>query len=1074
MPENPQVQNDDPITSKSLAMPMLVSSALLMLSLAWALYDEMVGLRPWRAYQQQFAQSYSDYLRNEIPRQKEAEDAIKNSPEYQKLNAQYEAAVAGAKPKKEAIAKEKLYVRARLAAIGNIYQEKKALVTSYIYKWEIASAGSKESWQKTIDEEKAGPYRISVPTPEGATENKPYTYDELDKEFLGLKERQADLGVAEAEADRLTTDLARQLQTYFNDRMVGLTPSQMTGLLNGVGRLNINLRQINVERAGLVDRCQSCHIAMDPSLVPAALALTNSALGMKPEARMPFSAHPTPELLKLHDPERFGCSPCHGGNGRAASSVEKGHGRHKYWLWPLFYRENFEAGCQQCHMGDMLTEKAPRLNRAKELYREKGCIGCHRYEGFDNEGEQLLTSRQTLRQLAQQKKELELDIPRVLQSADKAEDNAAAQRLYARADTMRVTASSLDARMEQLNLRAASLMREEKKVGPSLKEVRMKINRDWIPSWLKDTHGFRPTTKMPMFRLQDDELQAISAFIWQSGVTGTLQKHPAGDPGRGKASFETRGCLACHAMGEGAKALGGDFAANLSRVGEKDNYDYLVRWIHNPRERTRPYCAVEKRDLGPEDYAKKGVPYVFDLEHSQCPNDGSQLQVQQATVMPNLRLTFEEARDIASYLMQQKRASASYSPAAFMDDPKLKERGRFLVKNYGCAGCHEIATLEEEGRIGTELTTEGSKPIERLDFALLTHDAERGHLPESLRAQFISRGLLPADAKEVARGKWYDQKGFFEAKLTDPAIYDQGKFKPNPLDRLKMPKPNLTADDITALTTLMLGSVDPQYPADFKYRPADQRRDVQDGWWLVTKYNCMGCHQVQVGQKATLESLPQYRSENKDKLPPPLLSEGARVDPNWLARFLENPALSKTNTNRNGVREYLQIRMPTFSFSDSEIRKIVRFFEAVSSQAQPYLPPKMTPLTDQERTLARALFTHPAAPCLKCHATGVPSHDATATAPNFLLTSERLRPAWTTRWLLDPAKIAPGTAMPSGLFRLEGGRWVFAGPQPAGFQHYPKDHAELLVRYMFQLTPEEQRMLVGRSPSSSGAGAGKK
>jgi hypothetical protein len=236
----------------------------------------------------------------------------------------------------------------------------------------------------------------------------------------------------------------------------------------------------------------------------------------------------------------------------------------------------------------------------------------------------------------------------------------------------------------------------------------------------------------------------------------------------------------------------------------------------------------------------------------------------------------------------------------------------------------------------------------------------------------------------------------------------------------------------------------------------------------------MGCHQVQPGQKSILQELPQYRGENKDKLPPPLLSEGARVDPNWLARFLENPALHKTDSNRNGVRGYLQVRMPTFSFSDNEVRKIVRFFEAVSAQAQPYLPPKLEPLTATERTLARQLFTHPAAPCLKCHATGVASHDANATAPNFLLAGERLRPAWTARWLVDPAKIAPGTAMPSGLFRREGNRWVFAGPQPAALQGYTKDHADLLVRYMFQLTPEEQRMLVGRSPTSSGAGAGKK
>ena len=76
------------------------------------------------------------------------------------------------------------------------------------------------------------------------------------------------------------------------------------------------------------------------------------------------------------------------------------------------------------------------------------------------------------------------------------------------------------------------------------------------------------------------------------------------------------------------------------------------------------------------------------------------------------------------------------------------------MRNYGCAGCHEIAGLEEEQRIGTELTSEGSKPIERLDFALLRHQAE-------------------------AEG-WYTHKGFFDRKLADPAVYDQGKEKAKP------------------------------------------------------------------------------------------------------------------------------------------------------------------------------------------------------------------------------------------------------------------------------------------------------
>ena len=168
------------------------------------------------------------------------------------------------------------------------------------------------------------------------------------------------------------------------------------------------------------------------------------------------------------------------------------------------------------------------------------------------------------------------------------------------------------------------------------------------------------------------------------------------------------------------------FAANLSRVGEKENYDYLVRWISNPRFRTRPYCPFEKRDLGPEDYAKHILPFVFDLDHSRCPNDGHQLEVQQPTVMPSLRLADADSRDIASFLMTQKHADASYAPADYMDDPKLAAQGKALMQHYGCAGCHEITGLEDEGRIGTELTNEGSKPIERMDFSLYTEDAKRG------------------------------------------------------------------------------------------------------------------------------------------------------------------------------------------------------------------------------------------------------------------------------------------------------------------------------------------------------------
>ncbi|HEV8588983.1 MAG TPA: hypothetical protein VGQ72_08910, partial [Pyrinomonadaceae bacterium] len=70
------------------------------------------------------------------------------------------------------------------------------------------------------------------------------------------------------------------------------------------------------------------------------------------------------------------------------------------------------------------------------------------------------------------------------------------------------------------------------------------------------------------------------------------------------------------------------------------------------------------------------------------------------------------------------------------------------------------------------------------------------------------------------------------------------------------------------------------------------------------------------------------------------------------------------------------------------------------------------------------------------------------------------------RWLLDPAQISPGTAMPTGLFKKEGEHWVVNLPNPpTDVANYHDDHARLLVRYMFLMTPDEQRRLLAASPA---------
>jgi hypothetical protein len=1061
VPEKPIPEND-PIVSKSLAPHYLIAMVILMATLFWALWDEDFGQRPWKAFQREWKDRYSTYLKTARSASGDSQKEVEDSPDYQKLKQDYEAASKNAAPRIKEINEKLRDLSAQILAVQNVFTDRRAYVNASTYSIETeTSSSSKQSKQKDLAAYKKE--KTTVIFPDGKKQD--FDFEHLEETYNDLKNERTQLSAELGELIKPVNAQKEKQDTYLTDHMVTLTPTQMGGLEDKTAAWVPKIMQINVPAANIVDRCESCHMGIREPVKLTATAM--SVKGKKPdEYARAFTSHPEPDLLKVHDPEVYGCSPCHQGNGRATTSVEKAHGTYEHWLWPLFARGNMEAGCQTCHAADMVivnNDVGWTLTEGKDLFRQRGCVGCHRYEGYDKEPEDLLSAAQQIKQLEQEKKENLKQAGDLMKQADKAESNAEANRMNDRAVALKVTNSKLDLRIVQLDRSTKSLLQDMKKVGPNLKDIRLKLNKNWIPVWLKKPSDFRATTKMPNFRLNDDQIKAISAFIWQSALTDSLPKHKPGNAAHGKELFETRGCLACHSIGEGDQFQGGTFAANLTRVGEKDNYDYLVRWVHNARERTRPYCPYEKKDIGPDDYKKKGLPYVFDLDHSKCPNDGHELQVQNMTVMPSLRLAPSDAEDVATYLISlKKQEPSSYADASFMDDPNLKADGKKWVRHFGCAGCHEISGLEDEGRIGTELTIEGSKPIERLDFALLTDIAQRGGSEPITDAD--DRARLP---EGPAKNPWYDQKGFFEHKLAEPNIWDKGKDKPE-TEKLRMPNLHLTQEQVRALTTFLLGSQENPLPASYQYRPLDYRRDIQEGWWVVKKYNCMGCHQLIPGQKTSLMAVARYQ-DVQEQLPPKLLTEGSRVDPEWMLRFLKNPSLSDKDTNRNGVRSYLQVRMPTFSFSENELGKLVRFFQALSRQPFPYIPEEVPVLTTKETEMARSLFSSTAAPCLKCHATGDPTHDRVATAPNFLQARGRLKPDWMERWIIDPQAIAPGTSMPSGLFKRSNDHWVFSGPTPASFQGYDKDQTKLLVDYILQLTPEEQRRVSAAMGHASGS-----
>jgi cytochrome c551/c552 len=1079
----PETPAPDPIADRSMSGGLLITSLLLVVTLIWSLYDEVVGQRPWKSYQKNFVDSYSSYLETAKKRQRDLETAVKESSDYQQLDQAFKDASATAKQSTDPIDAQVKKIDEKVTDITPPFQDARSWIVAKTYQEEIADSPSKkQSLRDAIDKKKQAKIDFTMHNDQGVEQPQSMTFTDLETLYNNLRDEKARILTERIQITQPVEAARKKRDEYLQDHLLGLTEDQVGKLQDKMKSFKYDIKQINVAGA-VVDRCESCHLGVREPI-------NISAKDMDDEAA--FVSHPNRDLLKTHDPDRFGCSTCHGGNGRGTTSANKAHGRYEHWLWPLYYKENVQAGCNQCHNRDRMLQGADTLNRGKNLFQVRGCVGCHRYEAFDREADALSNARQSIKTLELEREDRKREIAQTNAAADAAaaagRDEEAAQLKKKADETLHQMISQID----EFDFQSKYLMEDVKKVGPNLKEIKAKLNKDWIPVWLSDPQAFRPGTKMPTFRLDDDEIKAISAFIWQSALDVKVPQQQQGNAAHGKELFKTLGCLGCHsingqAIDMGNQVIGGDFAANLSRVGEKDNYEYVVRWVHNPRQRLAPYSPSLKRDLTPTDYKAKSLPFVFDDEHSKSPVDGRELLIQNMTPMPNFRLSEDDARDIATFLTSLKRPGINYPSASYLDDTSRKADGEKLVRRYGCAGCHEIKGMEDEQRIGTELTVEGSKPIERLDFALLQGPAMAGKDP-----------ITGADMRREDRESWYDHKGFFENKLRSPGIYDRGKVK-SPEDRLRMPNIFLPDSDVTALATFLLGSTETSLPESMRYNPTGGKKSVQDGWWIVQKYNCIGCHNVLIGQDSVLMGLPMYQgADGKEQLPPRLTSEGARVNPVWLLGFLKDPSQAtqaergqlaqavaghaqaggdewaestrlhaQPGVNRNGVRRYLKARMPTFNFSPNELQALVNFFMGASSQAQPYIPERLDPLTTDEQGMARALFTSNAAPCLKCHMTGDPAHDARATAPNFLLAPERLKPAWTRRWLVDPAMISPGTSMPTGLFNRDTARdrWVFAGPTPPSFQTYEKDHVDLLVRYMFQISPEEQKRL------GSGGGA---
>ncbi len=128
------------------------------------------------------------------------------------------------------------------------------------------------------------------------------------------------------------------------------------------GGIEVQLRQIVVPALRVTDRCTSCHVGMAPG-----------------EQGLAGGAVVAPHPKVSHDPPTFGCTVCHGGQGRATEKSDA-HGAVAHWPAPMLPRAFVYAGCGSCHT-HLRVPNLAQLRTGRALFERYDCLACHRLDG---------------------------------------------------------------------------------------------------------------------------------------------------------------------------------------------------------------------------------------------------------------------------------------------------------------------------------------------------------------------------------------------------------------------------------------------------------------------------------------------------------------------------------------------------------------------------------------------------------------------------------------------------------------------------------------------------------------------
>ncbi len=565
-----------PIEQRNYSVYYIVFSGLLFLGTMWAVVDEVSTRRPWKDEQKKYLV---------LAKQRTQERVDQAAADLDS------SALAEAQAKVQA-SKDSMAASTYLGLM-TVYNQTLEHLTDETREYQFAKSRGDEAYYF---------YKRSVH--EGKEDLKQKSkLDENEKEMAKRQVVIKELGVTRDSLFALISVYRSNLRNAQNEHTDLLRKvEKWQTKLQRLDDAHVEIRQVMLldydrnpfnDPKARIDRCQTCHLGWNEEVME--------------DAPQPYKKHPLPELLAIHNPELYGCTPCHRGQGTALTAGMAHGEEDHYWENPLLKGKDVWAACNECHENQTALNYAPEFTHAKRLMVESGCHGCHEFKGY-------------------------ADLP---------------------------------------------------KIGPELNRIGYKTNAEWLFRWIKNPKEYNAHTRMPNFRLSDEQSEAVTAYLMDVSSKNQFSyakgAYVGGDVKRGKQVVESAGCLGCHAIGENtkvreARGTSYDIAPELTHVGGKVSPDWAYDWIRNPRH------------FNP------------------------------STKMPSLRLTDGEAKDVVSYLMTLKDERPFEKRTVDLTSSALIKRGESTIREYGCNGCHAIPGMEKEGRVSVSLSNFGRKKVEEMDF----------------------------------------------------------------------------------------------------------------------------------------------------------------------------------------------------------------------------------------------------------------------------------------------------------------------------------------------------------------------